>query len=124
MPRLNYEFSIRDINATKAKHAKTMSKLRKWQRENNIRLIDDLIGADYYNLNGGYYVDHVLRKFNDDKTQKNLKELKTIVNHSVRADLVNILKYNELPASWATALYCNHYGQINKYMKRILKNYA
>lgn len=127
--KLNYDFNIRNIDATKEKHTYQINKLKKVYKDD----INEIFNRLEYNLSfelqsSGFNYQHryenfALNSFRQDKTQRNLKALKSIVNNITRNYITSQLGYYEIPKSYDTAFYCIYYNKINKLMKRELKEY-
>jgi len=123
--KLNYEFSIRDIEQTKEKHYKRITKLKK-----DVHLIGDILSElesenEYWLYScfdhSRWYWDR-LKIFRETKTQKGLKELKNFVNQNTINHIQYLLKSYDIPESYFTAFYCIYYVKINNIMKRNIKS--
>ncbi len=128
MPKLNYEFSVRDAQATMGRHAHKMRKIYKSYGEDstikqNIKesLNRDEIVYSLYQDRGYYFLNHLLPSHREEPTQKTLKQLKTYVNFATRQLLTDAIVNNDLPKSYSTAVYMTIYKYVNHEMKQALK---
>lgn len=128
MPRLNYEFSVRDAQATMERHAHKMRKVYKsygqdYTIKRNIKesLNREEILYKLYSNSQYYLMHHLLPSYKENPTQKTLKQLKTYVNFTTRQLLEDAIVFNDIPKSYSTAVYMTIYKYVNHEMKQALK---
>ena len=128
MPKLNYEFSVRDAQATMERHAHKMRKVYKSYGEDytikhnlNESLYREEFVYSLYNARGYYFLHHLLPSHREEPKQKTLKQLKTYVNFATRQLLTDAIVNNDLPKSYSTAVYMTIYKYVNHEMKQALK---
>ena len=125
--KLNYDFSIRSIEATKVNHSKRIEKLLK-NKDTLKSMIENLENENedwmFSNIDSSRnycYYDR-LNIFRKEKKQKQLKELKSFFNYNTINHIKYLLKSYNMPESYFTAFYCIYYKRINKLMKQNLKS--
>jgi len=124
--KLNYEFSIRDIDATKERHIPRIKKLKQNKEVLN-KMIEQLEENNLSEIwqsqqfRGYSYAYNQLKQFHINKTQKILKSLKSAINYITYQHITYLLEYYDLPKSYATSFYCIYYTRINRLMKRNIK---
>lgn len=122
MSKLNFSFPIiRDIEATRSRHLKTIDKLKFLDR-NGIGVLYDLNEDDLYDsvMHANYQLLMHYMSSNWD-SQKGVKVLKSLVNSHFRNLIIDYLSDNGLPRSWDTAYYLLHQKEIDKMMKAVTK---
>ncbi len=123
--KLNYEFSIRDIEQTRLNHYKRILKMRN-DKSTLVSIVTRLEQNNeyetYQTFDSGYtYASNLMNEFRTNKTQKVLKSLKSYINAGTIQHIKFLLDLHYLPESYFTAFYCIFYTRINKLMKRNLK---
>lgn len=117
----NYDFKLKDFEATKSRH---LGQIKKTKADKEITL--DIMGYDTQDVIISYLVGDRHYYFDTwfkDKpiTKTLLRSLKCFVNGQYYEQIKRNLKWNEKPESWATAFYCIYYKKINTEMKAITK---
>ena len=125
---LNLDFSIKDFDATRAKHD---SRIRTLKTKHIL----------YSDIIDNYFEDNLLSNivsdtqfyfyyrdlFKDGVKKSNVRQLKTFVNYKAREAIQRSLEYNDVSKGYDTAFYVMFYSSINKLLTRItkelLKNY-
>lgn len=126
MDKLNYDFKVKDFEATQSKHLGRIIKLKKYIKENDPTLpfdwMADNVESDikksnfyFYNI---YQKDGWVRNL---KPKSRLRMIKTLVNNTTRENISKWLEYEPLPASYDTAFYCLYYKKINRIMSSVAK---
>lgn len=126
---LNFDFPIvKDMKSTKEKHAKRATKLRSLLIDNGLQFSNS--GLTRYSLDqtittilhSGYNNYHYSR-CNEGTNKQRLRALKRVINEAMRRDIEYFIEFNELPKSYATALYCVWQKSIDKMMKAEAKSW-
>ena len=125
MTKLNYDFSVRNIEQTTLNHAKRISKLN-YNKDILKGMIERMEERNEYEMTIVFsmsypYSRRLMQEFRQNKTQKALKSLKNYANAETIRHIKYLLGLYNLPVSYYTAFYCIYYARINRLMKRNLK---
>lgn len=120
--KLNLEFSIKDYDATRAKHDSRIRTLgAKGVRYRDIidvytedNIISEIVGSTQFN----YFYKGL---FEGGISKSNVRTLKTFVNYKTKEEIERNLEYNDLSKWYSTAFYTLFYSKVNQLMKRITK---
>lgn len=120
MSELNFSFPIvRDIEATRAKHQKTVCRLQRMDSD-GIGVFYGLTPDDLYDsimhVNYRLFMHYIAQHW---RNQKGVKALKSLVNSHVRDLIGSYLSDNGLPVSWDTAYYLLHQDRIDGMMEAV-----
>ena len=127
--KLNLEFSIKNFDSTRAKHATRIKTLKsKHVLYSDIidnyfedNLLSNIVSSTQFHY---YYRD----SFKDGIKKSNVRSLKTFVNFKARELIQGSLEYNDFSKGYDTGFYVMFYSSINKLLTRVtkelLKNYV
>lgn len=123
--KFNYDFKMRDIRSTRAKHKNTIKRMNKTDIKYN-QIIDHYFEQELETQirnDTMYHYGWVASEVKDyGITQKIIRSIKAHVNSVTKQMIVNSLEYEGYPKSWATAFYLDHKTMIDAMMRRVAKN--
>ncbi len=128
---LNFDFPIvKDMKSTKEKHAKRATKLR------SLLIDQGLQFSNSYHVNSSYELDATIDamlntgfncydrfRCSEGTNKQRLRALKRVVNEAMRRNIAYFIEREDLPKTYATALYCVWQKSIDKTMKAATKRH-
>lgn len=128
--KLNYDFKLKDYEATKARHIVQIRKVRtqaNWDKIIDSNWMEEIEGMIKNGLRSTWWEYNIVKedgRLHDYRNhQSKLREVKTAINGTTRQFIKAQLKWYGLPESWDTAFYILYYKRINAGMKRLAKYY-
>jgi len=133
--KLNYEFALKDFEATRLNHLGKIERLKRAIKKLNGESIygfemdwgnfQEIV--EYHAKMTSFYNYSLLDEkgwVNQLSPKQRLRMVKTFINDQTRQQIVRELENRELPKSWDTAFYLLFYKKINRIMKDLAKNYG
>lgn len=115
----NWDFTLKNYQATRAKHAPQMRRLKQAGAT-----YSQIVGYDFGGevLSQAYtsgYFQHVLLKEKPSKSV--VRNIKTLVNGTTYRMIQRSLEFYGYPKSWVTAFYITHKKKIDGMMRTVAK---
>ena len=133
---LKFRYGVKDFQATKQKHQKTIDRMNK----TDLKFEDILDSDSYENIaldvcfpsgeRGSLWFSYIMKPKILERgkvMQNHINSLRTAVNGRTREIIKRLIVAEGYPKSWDTAFYIKYYNKINKLMiratKTIIKDY-